>query len=527
MAHAADFVIVGSGTAGCVLASRLSDDGVTNVTLIEAGARPTHPAVNIPAAFAQLFKSDHDWNFATTPQTSAGGRVVYTPRGKMLGGSSNMNAQVHQWCHPAGFDGWRDAGAVGWGWQDVAPIFRSQEAWTGTSNYQRGRTGPLRVEPNRYANALSFALVETARSSGLNGTEDYNGGPFEGAWISQLAHKEGRRFSTYQGYLEPALERPNLNTVANAHALKIVFEGRRAVGVLVRTANGDTLFRAQRGVILACGAFGSPQLMMCSGLGDAVELRRLGIPVLRNMPEVGANLQDHPAATLSYATSRTDSFLTIESAANVREYETRQGGPHASGGAQALVFARPAGLDVNTPDIELIGLPLEWRNQALDPPRMHAYTIAAAVLAPRSRGSVRLSSADPLAAPIIDPALLSDPEGSDKSVLLAAIYLARELAARPPFCKEIEREVVPGPAIVRDEDLLECAYANLQTVYHPTSTCRMGSDATAVVNPKLEVNGVDGLWIADASVMPTVPRGHPNAVVAMIANRAAHFLLAA
>ncbi|MDX2171031.1 MAG: FAD-dependent oxidoreductase [Deltaproteobacteria bacterium] len=519
-----DVVIVGAGTAGSVLAERLSRSGRQRVLLIEAGGAPASRFVRIPAGFAKLFKGPLDWNLESEPQQAAGGRRIFTPRGKMLGGSSNMNAQVHQWCHPADFDGWAGLGADGWSWADVAPVFRAQERWLGgDDDAARGRDGPMVVSPNRNARALSHAFVAAARAAGLPSAPGYNGGAYRGAWLCELAHLDGRRFSAYNAYLEPALRRPNLQVVTDAHATRLLFHNRRAAGVVVRRGGREEQHAAHR-VVLAAGAFGSPQLLMLSGVGPASALAALGIAVRHDAPEVGANLQDHPLSLLIARTRSRDTLKKAESLPSLLRYLLFKRGMLASNGVEAFAFTSIC--DHRAPDLELIFVPFEWRDEGLTPPQLHAFGIAPAVVAPRSRGTLQLRSADPLAPPRIDFGLLSDPDGIDAAVLLGGVRLARRIAATAPLAGLCAGEVFPGPALESDDALRPRLHEVLQTVYHPSSTCRMGTDPGAVVDPRLRVRGVGGLWVADASVMPTVPRGHPNAVVAMIANRAAEWIAA-
>ncbi|MBS1810347.1 MAG: FAD-dependent oxidoreductase [Acidobacteria bacterium] len=521
-----DIIIVGAGTAGCVLAERLTSSGKFRVLLIEAGGKPSNPFVKIPAGFAKLFKSKLDWAFESEPQVAANGRRIFTPRGKMLGGSSNMNAQIHQWCHPADYDEWVAVGATGWGWEEVAPIFRAQECWQGEeTNGARGRSGPMMISPNVNAHPLSKAFVAAARAAGLGDQPHYNGDAFAGAWLTELAHKDGQRFSAFDAYLKPAMQRANLEVLREAHVLRLEMANGRTTGVTVRQAGVEKTFSA-RGVILAAGAFGSPQVLMLSGIGPAARLSELGIPVYYDAPEVGENLQDHPLVPTIYRTRGTDTFKKAESPLNLLRYLFLKRGMLASNAVEAFAFTRSNGAAMAAPDIELILAPFHWNKQALEPPQIDAVSIGVAVVAPRSRGSLRLRSANPLDAPLIDFGLLTDPEGRDAAATLAGVRLSRKIASIAPLADLVDKEFYPGADIHDDAELLARLTAEIQTVYHPTSTCRMGADERSVVDAQLQVRGVDGLWVADASVMPAVPRGHPNAVVAMIAYRAAEMIAA-
>ena len=520
-----DFIIVGAGTAGCVLAEALSASGRHDVLLIEAGGEPKSPYVKMPAGFSELFSGPLDWDFETTPQSGAAGRTVFVPRGKMLGGCSNMNVQIHQWCHPQDFRDWVDAGASGWSFDDVEPVFRAQESWSGeVTDSKRGLDGPMRIAPNRHVRDLSQRFVQSARKVLPAGPQEYNGTDYEsGAWMCQVAHHRGRRFSAYDAYLLPARRRKNLQILSNTHVLRIDFDGRRATGVTVRQGTSERSIRAAHGVVLAAGAIGSPQLMMLSGIGPAEKLRVLDIPIIREANDVGANLQDHPLMPVVFRTSSKDNYLHAESLSQLIRYLFR-GGMLASNVGEAFAFDRTGLSQELAPDLELVFVPVDWRDQGRARAEVDAFGIGVVALAPKSTGCIELVGRDPLAAPRIDFGLLTDADGVDRRVLRRGLERAREIAATAPLAEVGLGERATSSGDI-DDDLERYIEASLQTIFHPTSSCRMGSDDGAVVDPTLRVRNVDALWIADASVMPSVPRGHPNAVVAMIAHRAAGWIL--
>ena len=516
-----DYIIVGAGTAGCVLAHELTASGRNRVLLVEAGSKPGL-MVKIPAGFPKLFGTARDWAYLTEPQAACDGRIVYAPRGKMLGGSSNMNAQLHQWCHPADFDGWSALGASGWSWNEVAPVFRAMERFTGgtADDQQRGTLGPMIVGRPARPHALAPLFVEAATAAGLGGECDYNGTAYRGAWLTEQANRGGSRFSAYDAYLKPALHRDNLTVLTETPIGGLILEGGRAVGI--RTAGPDPQdYRAGAGVILAAGAFGSPHLLMLSGIGPAEHLRAHGIAPVLDLLGVGSDLQEHPLAGLMFRTRRPISMKAAGLGQLLRWLLTRTG-MLATSSVDAFAFTNVSGGEA--PDLELILGPFEVRDQLREDPHVHAYTIGIVPIAPRSRGTIRLKSPSSTDAPAIDYGLLSDDGGEDARILLAGARLARRIAASEPLAAETAGELDESVSARTDDELLAYLKSMIQTIYHPTSSCRMGVDSGAVVDPQLRLRGVDGLWVVDASVMPTVPRGHPNAVVAMIAKRAAEWI---
>jgi choline dehydrogenase len=424
-----------------------------------------------------------------------------------------LNAQIHQWGHPQDFADWVDAGAKGWGWSDVAPVFDDLDQ-------------EMASDTNRHAHPAASAFVDAARQVIGHRDGPYNGQAPEGAWIAEVSNRNGKRHSVYDSHLKPALKRSNFAVLSGAYVNRVRFDQGRATGISVTCGDEARMVRAGRGVILAAGAIGSPAVLMRSGIGPAQQLKRIGIEVLREAPQVGANLQDHPMAVPTFATCHSDTYRTAESLPNLLRYLFAKSGPLASNAAEAIAFARSSDA-LDAPDIELIFAPFEWRKEALEPPLIDAFAIGAVVLTPQSRGSVTITDPGPRSKPAIDLGLFTDAGGQDRKTMLAALRLARKVAATAPFAHHLADEAAPGLHAQSDDALSEWIAQEVQTVYHPAGTCRMGDDDRAVASSKLAVNGCDNLWIADASVMPRLVRGHPNATVAMIAARAAEFILRA
>jgi choline dehydrogenase len=519
-----DFIVVGAGSAGCVVANRLSADPSHRVLLLEAGCDDRRLEVSIPAAWSKLFKSACDWDYATEPNPGLDGRRLYVPRGKMLGGTSGMNAMIYARGLRADFDEWRAMGNTGWSYDEVLPYFkRSEHNSRGASEYH-GAGGPLAVSDFRGRHPLSSAFVESAIAVGMSRTDDFNGNEPEGAGFFQATMRRGRRCSSADAFVRPIQRRRNLTVLTSVHVTRIIFDGRRAVGVAYIRDAREEIARAEREVIVSCGALDSPKLLMLSGIGPTEEIRGHGLQVVHELPGVGQNLQEHPVAAITARCSRPLSMLAAESRVNLLRYFVFRSGMLATNGAEAGAFLRTRA-DLDAANLEIVFLPVLFQNEGLTPPAEHGFTIAAILLKPASRGHVSLRSADPFAAPLICTNHFSDRQGNDLRAVLEGIKLARRIAAARPLARFGAVEIEPGPHAVSDDEMAAAIRAKAQTVWHPVGTCRMGVDALSVVDPELRVHGVEGLRVIDASVMPTNVRGHPNAAAIMIGEKGADLIL--
>ena len=516
-----DYVIVGAGSAGCVLAARLSEDPAVRVLLLEAGGPDDRMEIRIPAAFSKLFKSDVDWAYFTEEQPHLNQRRLYWPRGKVLGGSSSINAMIYMRGSRHDYDHWAGLGNPGWSFADVLPLFKkSEDQQHGASEYH-GVGGPLRVEDPCYRNPLSHAFVEAGLQLGLSLNLDFNGQQQPGVGFYQVTQRNGRRWSAADAYLRPALGRSNLTVETRAHATRVLSEKTRATGIeYVRDAKKQEA-RAGREVILCGGTVNSPQLLMLSGIGPADHLRSLGIPVVADLPGVGQNLQDHMIVPVAYRCTRPVSLAAAETFFHKMEYLLFHRGPLASNVAEAGAFVGSrAGLPA--PDLQFHFGPVYYLTHSLERPRGHGFTVGPTQLCPASRGYIRLRSADPLAPPAIQPGYFSDPV--DVATFLDGIRLARELAQARAFDKFRGAEVCPGTQVRSGEEFIQYLRGGLETLYHPVGTCKMGGDPLAVVDARLRVRGIEGLRVADASVMPAITSGNTNAPTILIAEKAAEMI---
>jgi choline dehydrogenase len=520
-----DYVIVGAGSAGCVLASRLTEDPNTRVLLLEAGGPASAREVRIPAAFSKLYKTVVDWNYSTEPEPCLNNRKLYWPRGKMIGGSGSMNAMIYIRGNPCDYDDWAGLGNDGWRFQDVLPYFKKAERQERGASEYHGASGPLSVADLRRVNPLTRSFLAAAKELGIPANSDFNGATQDGAGLYQVTQMAGQRHSTADAYLTPAQARENLTVLTHAQATEIVVENHRAVGIeylLLGSAIETAL--AEREVILTGGAVNSPQLLLLSGIGPADEIRRVGIHVVHDVPGVGKNLQDHLMVSVGYLCKKPVSMANAESLGNFLRYLVFKRGPLVSNVAEAGIFSRTrAGL--REPDLQLLFGPAYYVNHGLTPRKEHCFGFGPTVVTPESRGSISLKSANPLEPPAIRANYLSIP--ADMRVIVEGVKLSRQLAHAKSF--EVYRggELHPGSSVQSDEEIAEFVRAEAETLYHPVGTCKMGNDSMAVVDASLRVHGIDGLRVADASVMPRIPSGNTNAPTIMIAEKAADLIRAA
>ncbi len=528
-----DHVVVGGGTAGCALAARLSEDSSRSVCLIEAGGSGKSIFVDVPGAIVMAQRNAAlNWRFQTVPQPQLNGRRISLPRGRGLGGSALINGMVYFRGNPRDFDAWAAGGAAGWSYGEVLPYFRRSEHNEnfGGSSYH-GSDGPMNVRVVTRPNPLNFSFFDALASLGYTYREDLNGADSEGMGLRQLSIRGGTRETTASALLRPALGRRNLTVLADTQATRIVLDGKRAVAVEARGPGGIVLVKAHRDIVLTAGAFQSPQLLMLSGIGDGEHLASVGITVQHHLPGVGRNLHDHLASPVHMRMNNPASYgvswrAMPRNLLNVAEYLLLRRGPLANNIFESAAFVKSvAGLD--KPDTQLVFQPAKRPSPKFPYPIGHGFAISPVGLYPRSRGRVTLASADPFAAPLVDPNLLSVPE--DLQPLIGGIRLARKIFASPAFARYQAEETSPGTGIQSDAELEAYIRAEAYTVHHPVSTCRMGTNNAgmdaAVVDPQLRVMGLDNLRVADASVFPFLIGGNTNAAVVMIAEKASDMIL--
>ena len=522
-----DYIIVGAGSAGCVLAHRLSADPSVRVLLLEAGPSDWHPFIHMPAGLSKLVgKKGVNWDYNTEPVASLGGRRLWWPRGKVLGGSSSINAMCYIRGNALDYDAWAADGAEGWDWHNVLPYFLRAEDNSRGASALHGAGGPLGVSDPTHVNPLSRAFIDAGRQAGFAASDDFNGIRQDGFGWYQTTTRKGARSSTAEAYLKPARGRPNLTVVTHALAREVLFDGNRAKGVAYSVGGGEAQrATARREVLLAGGALNSPQLLMLSGLGPADALRALGIGVRADLPGVGGNLQDHlDVCTMQRCTQPITYDQTSDLAVGLNYYLFRRGAG-TSNIAEAGGFVRSALATDARPDIQFHFVPAQLDDHGRNRLPGHGYTVHACFLRPRSRGRLHLASADPAAKVRIDAGYLNDAEGFDLRVMREAVALSRHVLAQPAFDAFRGEELFPGAA-VQDAAAVEAFIRRkAESIYHPVGTCRIGVGTDAVVDAQLRVRGVEGLRVVDASVMPSLIGGNTNAPTIMIAERAADLIL--
>lgn len=520
-----DYIIVGAGSAGSVLANRLSADPDTRVLVLEAGGSHKHMNVDTPAAFSKLFQTKRDWNYFTQPEPGADDRQLYLPRGKMLGGSSSMNAMIYIRGNRVDYDGWAAGGCEGWSYEAVLPYFKKSEHNARGADAYHGVDGPLNVADQRSVNELSLAFVDAAVDIGYPRNADFNGVDQVGVGAYQVTQKKGARWSTANAYLVPAMKRRNLTIRTDAHASRIVIEGGKAVGVEYRR-NGESLSdRADGEVIVSGGAYNTPQLLMLSGIGPAAHLSEFDIEVAVDNANVGAHLQDHPVIMNIFKVSKAVSLAHAEKPARLAEYLLFKKGMLSSnvGEAGGFVHTRDG---LEGPDIQFHFAPGYFNRHGFEIIDGDAMTVGPTLVAPKSRGHVRLRNANPSVHPDILSQALSHPD--DLRSLVDGMKITRQIAHSRVFDAYQGGELHPGDDAKTDDELAAYIRSKAELLYHPSGTARMGPDpSNAVVDPQLRVFGVDGLRVVDASVMPTVVRGNTNAPTIMIAEKAADLILSA
>lgn len=524
-----DFVVVGAGSAGCVLANRLSENGKYKVAIVEAGSKDTYPWIHIPIGyFRTMGNPNTDWCYETETDPGLNGRSLKWPRGKVLGGSSSINGLLYVRGQAEDFHGWAQLGNKGWDWENVLPYFRKAEHWEGEDHEERGKGGPLNVSENQVERDVVAAWIDAAENLGYPKNPDYNSGDQEGVGHFQMTMKGGLRCSSAVAYLKPARSRPNLDIITNCMTTGLLFDGNKVLGISANLRGKDVTIKARCEVILSAGAIGSPQLLMTSGVGDPAALKPHGITVKHKLNGVGKNLQDHlqarPVYKCTSGSINTDSRNPIKLVGMALQYALTRQGPMAMAASLGTGFLRsdPA---LDRPDIQFHIQPFSADNPADGPHRFSAFTASVLQLRPESTGHIELKSASMNDHPAIHPNYLSTQ--TDCDTIVRGIKIARKICQADPLKDMVTEEFNPGPRVAEEDDaaILDWARSHSTTIYHPTGTCKMGNDKMAVVDERLRVHGLTGLRVADASIMPVITSGNTNAPAIMIGEKCSAMIL--
>ncbi|MBV2183203.1 MAG: GMC family oxidoreductase [Rhizobium sp.] len=524
-----DYIVIGAGTAGCVMANRLAADRSTRVLLLEAGGTDNYHWVHIPVGYLYCINNPRtDWCFTTAKEEGLNGRSLSYPRGKVLGGCSSINGMIYMRGQARDYDQWRQMGCEGWGWDDVLPLFRKSEDFYKGADEMHGAGGEWRVEKARVRWAVLEAFQQAAKEAGIPETADFNRGTNEGSGYFDVNQRSGIRWNTAKAFLRPAVKRGNLTVLTKAHVKRLIIEDETVTGVEVHHDGVTKRFSAKRETVLCAGAIGSPHILERSGIGRGEVLKNAGIEVVKDVRDVGENLQDHLQLRLAFKvtgvpTLNEKASSLIGKASIGLEYLLKRSGPMAMAPSQLGIFTR-SGPDKETPDLQYHVQPvtLEKFGEPVHP--FPAVTASVCNLRPESRGSVHATAPDFAAQPVIAPRYLSAP--ADRDVAVRSIRLTRKIAQQPSFARYNPQEFKPGPAYQSDEDLMRAAGDIGTTIFHPVGTCRMGSDEQSVVDPRLSMRALKRLRIADASIMPTITSGNTNSPTIMIAEKAAEMILA-
>jgi len=516
-----DYIIIGAGSAGCVLANRLTEDNQCSVLLLEAGGPDSKQEVHIPIAFPTLFKSECDWAYETEAQAALHQRRLYWPRGKMLGGSSSMNGMIYIRGNAQDYEDWKALGNPGWGYADLLPYFKQAQNQERGSSEFHGVGGPLNVTDLRRVNPLSHIFIRAALDTDLARCDDFNGAQQEGVGFYQVTQRQGQRHSAADAYLKPVLRRANLTVQTHAHATRLIFAGTRVTGAEY-IHNGAIIQQgAAREVLLCGGAVNSPQLLMLSGIGPAEHLSAMGVPVVVDLPGVGKNLQDHLLVSVNYQCQQPITLMGADTLWNRLQYMLLRQGPLTSNIGEAGAFVKTQ-THLALPNLQLTFAPVYSMCHGFANPQGEGFSIGLYQLRPKSRGEITLRAFDPLRAPMIQPHYLD--HSDDLQTLVEGVKVARRIIHMHGFDRFRGAELWPGPEVESDEEIVEFIRNTAETLYHPVGTCKMGDDPLAVTDQRLRVRGVEGLRVVDASIMPTLISGNPNAPTIMIGEKAADLI---